>query len=116
MDFYLFTEGKEAVLPKTLFFEGNWQVSLSELYLPSVKASCYLCTELVEPSIINSIQLPVIRRLFPGDYSSGFEQEQFFKVGEGRVRVIRFTLKDKEGASLTLDKLECTLHFQWLGP
>lgn len=53
-------------LPKPLYFQGHWTVSLLEfsLLLGNTKPELYVCSNLCQDSIVGERELPLLRRVF----------------------------------------------------
>jgi hypothetical protein len=116
LDFYIFTSGTSVGLAKPICLEGIWEVSLCEINVSTISQPCLLCANFIQYSIVNSQLHPVLRKLLPEDHSIEFQREHFFKVQHPNIRSLEFYLLDLQGQPLSLEKLECTLHFRWVGP
>ena len=119
MEFYVYASETECELPKFLDLEGTWQVALCEVIIKGSHAdSFYLCADFVETSMVDAMQLPVLRKIDPTPPSTSaiYVNKHFHTVSHHYLKTLRFDIRDLEGQRISCDHLECSLHFRWAGP
>lgn len=84
-------------LPKPLYFQGHWTVSLLEFSLLSgnTKPELYVCSNLCQDSIVGERELPLLRRVFlekTGNNIYNNPYEVPLRLGE--IQDVRVYIKD----------------------
>ena len=105
-------------LPEVLHLEGEWRVSLCELFHPSVDKPqfLWLLTDVCDDTIIDGKKLPLLR-IFQGKKRQAhveFTQLHYKSVNKETIERITVYIRSDNGEapSFSSETLRCTLHFQ----
>ena len=105
---------------KLYFWYWNGQVykAKHKMILPNLNAKIYICTNLVEKTVVGDLILPVIASTFlsyNAFINEDFKQPKYFPVKQSSINNIEINIVDQKGEIINvsdLNKTSCTLHFQ----
>lgn len=110
-------------LPRTIYFNGNWEVGISDISLErifpeSVLGEHYICSDIVETSIVGIYNLPFLRSFMLVDEERQhfcFDSLHYFKINTNFIQNLHFYFLDSKNKKEILnrdDKIFLTLHFR----
>jgi hypothetical protein len=106
-------------LAKTVYFEGNWSVALTEIHISDNTANFGLLgitSDICNGIWVDGLQTHLLRRFnCRKNVHESFPQFYYVPVGKKFIDSVEFFIMDREGteASLAADvKVEFALHFR----
>lgn len=96
-------------LPREVNVEGQWEVSLAELYVDTaINSETFVCINIIEESVLGSGLKSILRRVHAGQHWT-FNSEQFHKLTTNTIRDIKVYFI---AGNIPFERVDFTLHFR----
>ena len=111
--FYVYTKGNHTQLAKALYFEGDWEVALTEIHVknPNIDPRHFgILAHFVDTSFVHNTSLPILRWIHALKVEFGLPY--YKRVTVNRLSHINIELINHDLEPISPDIIDLVLHFR----